>query len=91
MSNRDQLIQQIKDKVQAALIAAFATKKPGFDITSGLSGFVYKTYLEAVILNAVAPHGFGVTITTPAGDTTVNGDHVVVLGAVTATVNVVTP
>lgn len=82
---------EIKAIVSDALTAAFLVKKPGFDITPDTypEGTVYKAYIEAVILNAVAPHGFSCVLTLPAADTNVVGNEVVIVGTITATVTVV--
>lgn len=84
---------EIETLVFDALTAAFAAKKPGFDITPDTTpeGRVYKSNLEAIILNAVAPHGFGVSVLFPLGDTTVYGSNVVTVGTLIATINQVTP
>ena len=79
---------EIEDDVEAALTAAFADKAIGGDvIPPATTGTLYKDWVEAVILQAVAPHGFRVTLSAPSSDTAMAINQVAVLGTITPTIN----
>ncbi len=87
---------EIEDTIETALLAAIAAKAIGGDIIPpATSGFLYTKWIEAQILNAVAPYGFKLTLAAPAADValtfTVSAADVVTAGAITATINQVTP
>lgn len=81
---------EIQADVQAALIEALKTRPIGGDITPpALTGYIYKGFIEATILQAVAPYGYRVTVSAPAADVSLAVNQVAVLGTLTATINVV--
>lgn len=83
---------QIEEKIEDALLEAFKTRPIGGDVISpDPTGFIYKDWIEAQIIRAVSPHGFKVTVSTPAADVALNINQVASLGAVTATINWVAP
>lgn len=80
---------EIETKVAEYLAAAFRARPPGGDILDGdTNGKLYVKWIEAQIIQAVAPYGFKVAVTLPAADVTLN----VVLnpGLMTASVEVST-
>ncbi len=83
---------QIQTDVQAAILEALKTRPIGGDvIPPATTGNIYKGWLEKVILQSVAPHGFRCSVTTPSADVAMAINEVMTLGTLTGTVNVVTP
>lgn len=83
-------LAEIEDAVEAALQAEIAGRRIGGDIIPpALTGSIYKGWLEATIIEAVAPHGFRVSVTTPSADVALAEGEKMVLGVVTPTVNIV--
>jgi hypothetical protein len=80
---------EIETAVEDALIAGFALKAIGGDVITPPSGYLYKGWIEATILAAVSPHGFRVTVATPAADVALTSSQVAVLGTVTPTVTII--
>lgn len=83
---------EIQDKVETALLDALKVLRIGGDvIPPATSGFLYAKWIEAIILQAVAPFGFKLTLTTPAADValtfTADDADVVVAGVITGTIN----
>jgi phage-related baseplate assembly protein len=83
---------EIQTIVAQALLEAIAARPIGGDvIPPAITGAVYKGWLEAQILAAVAPHGFRCSVTSPVGDVSLSIDEVPLRGTMTATINMVTP
>ncbi len=81
----------IEDAVEEALRVAIAGRKIGGDIIPpALTGTIYKEWIEATILNAVAPHGFRVSVTVPAADVALAFGEKMTLGAVSPNVDIIT-
>lgn len=83
--------EEIETAVSTALAAAILARRIGGDvIPPDESGNLYKDIIEQAIMRAVYPHGFRVTVTTPAADVPMDLNQVAVLGTVTATaINIV--
>jgi uncharacterized phage protein gp47/JayE len=80
----------IEDAVEEALRVAIAGRKIGGDIIPpALTGTIYKEWIEATILNAVAPHGFRVSVTVPAADVALAVGEKMTLGAVSPNVDLI--
>ncbi len=79
----------IEEKVEDDLAAALATRPIGGDVITGGGGVgkLYGSFLEATIKASYPGHIFRVSVTVPAGDTTMAENDVASLGVVTATVN----
>lgn len=78
--------EEIETRVATELAAAFRRVPIGGDIIPpATSGKLYVDVVKAAIMRAVHPHGFRVSIPTPAVDTDMTIDQVAVLGTVTAT------
>lgn len=83
-------VAEIEEAVENALLEALRTRPIGGDvIPPAATGAIYKDWLEAVILRAVHPYGFKVTLATPTVDVALTIGQVMTLGAVTATINLV--
>ncbi len=81
---------EIEDLVSEGLLAGFVARPIGGDvIPPAASGYLYKGHIEAMILRAVEPHGFRVTVATPATDVALTINQVAVLGTITPTINIV--
>lgn len=90
--------QQVKDAVAASLTAFMSNEPIGGDVLGVDPGKVFQSAIAAAIAAARQPADsltalpiFRVSVTTPAGDTTLGEGEVPALGAVTATVTQVTP
>jgi phage-related baseplate assembly protein len=83
---------EIEAIVAQALLDAIASRPIGGDIIPpATAGKLYKGFLEAQILAAVAPHGFRCSVTTPAADVSMTISQVARRGTVTPTVTLVPP
>jgi len=69
---------EIEQDVEGALLSAFALRPIGGD-----DGIIYREFILAAILQAVAPHGYRVTLTLPAGNTTLTDGQVATVGTIT--------
>lgn len=76
----------IETKIYGDLATAFRTRPIGGDVIGG-TGKLYRSFLEATIKASYPDHVFRVSVSTPAGDTTLTSSEVATLGTVTATVN----
>lgn len=82
----------IEERIEDALAEALSSRDIGGDvIPPALTGALYVNFLEATILNAVAPFGFRVSVTTPASDVGLTPSQVLVAGTVTPNVHQVKP
>lgn len=80
----------VAELVEDALLTEITRVDIGGDIIPpALTGTLYQGRLEAAILAAVAPHGFRVIVTAPAGDVPLDNDEVATLGVVTATIHLI--
>lgn len=80
----------IETAIEKALADALTTRPVGGDITPPSAvGYLYRGFLEATILQAVAPFGYRVLVTTPITDTALAANQVATLGTVTHAINVV--
>lgn len=88
---------EVKAQVAAYLAEAFRKREPGGDILTGdTNGKLYVKWIEAQIIQSVAPFGFKVSVTTPSADVAISvtldpdlmtaSVEVSTLGAITATV-----
>jgi phage-related baseplate assembly protein len=79
---------EIQTKVSDALLAGFRSRPIGGD-----SGTIYRDWIIATILQAVAPHGYRLTLASPAADVSVantsSACEVAVVGTITPTINLV--
>jgi hypothetical protein len=81
---------EVEDLVDEALAAGILARDLGGDIIPpAVTGKLYKSFLEATILRAVHPHGFRVSVTTPAADVNMAINQVATLGTVTPTIHLV--
>lgn len=81
---------EIEADVEATLEQELAERPIGGDITPpATTGYIFKGFIEAMILKAVAPYGYRVVVTTPAADVALANNEVAVLGTVTPTVNLI--
>ncbi len=81
---------EIQDAVEAALQQAIAARPIGGDIIPpALVGYVYQGWIQATIIEAVAPHGFRAVVSTPATDVAPTVGQKVVLGTVVGTINII--
>jgi hypothetical protein len=80
---------EIEEEVEAALEAMFVERSIGGDVIPPAGGKLYKSLIESTI-RGVFPEAFRVSVTTPAGDTSLTEGQVATLGAITATINLVT-
>lgn len=76
--------QQIKDTVIAALAALVAATPIGGNVVEPSAGRLFASAIRGAIIGAL-PEIFDATVTTPAGDVTLNIYDVAVLGTVTCT------
>ncbi len=77
----------IAAKVEEDLETMFAVRPIGGDIISpAVTGKLYKSLIEANIKAAYPNHTFRVSVSAPAGDTSLAIDEVAVLGTVTGTI-----
>jgi hypothetical protein len=76
--------------VAAALAARFADLPIGGDvIPPSTTGKLYRSLVESTILATFGDDAFRVSVTVPAGDTTISDDQVAALGTVTPTIHIV--
>ena len=81
---------EVEEDVEAALEQLFAARDIGGDIIPpAATGKVYLSLIESAI-RSVYPQVFRVTMSLPAGDTTLTNGQVATLGTITATVTLVT-
>jgi len=87
IASTDAELEQI---VEDALIEAFRKLPIGGHImppvTVGSTGYLTKNWLEAVIIQAVAPHGFEVNLVAPSSDVSLVVSQVATLGTITPTI-----
>ena len=82
-------VAEIKTAVSTALTTMFAARPIGGDIIApATTGKLYQSLIAKTVLDTFA-QGFRVSVTTPAGDTSLTNAQVAVLGTITATVNLV--
>lgn len=78
----------IEDGIQTALEEMFAARPIGGDIISpATTGKLYQSLIASTIKGAFPDHTFRVSVSAPAGDTSLAIDEVPVLGTVTPTVS----
>jgi len=82
---------EIEAAVAAALAAKFAEQPIGGDVITTPPGSLYLTLIESVIRGVYPAHAFRVSVSAPAGDTSLAISEVATLGTVTATITLVTP
>ncbi len=81
---------EIEEEIEAALESMFAVRPIGGDIVPpATTGKLYKSMIESTI-RSVFSEAFRVSVTLPAGDTSMTNAQVATLGTVTATINLVT-
>ncbi len=81
---------EIEEAVEAALEQMFAVRPIGGDIIApATTGKLYHSLIESTIRAAVSDV-FRVSVSTPAGDTSLSNDQVAAMSTVTATINIVT-
>jgi hypothetical protein len=78
----------IQTAVAAALAELCAALPIGGDVKSGSDGKLYPARSEGVIRGVYPDHVIDVSVTSPAGDTTLTESQVAVIGAVTPTVTI---
>ena len=81
-------VATIEAAVEAALEAMFAARPIGGDIIApATTGKIYKTLIESTIRSVYPDHAFRVSVSAPAGDTSLGLNEVAELGVVTKTVS----
>lgn len=82
-------VTEIEEEVEAALEQMLAARKIGGDIVPpATSGRLYRSLIDSTIRSLYA-QAFRVSVSTPAGDTTLANGQVAVLGTVTGTIHIV--
>lgn len=77
---------EIAADVQAALEAAFASREIGGDVIEPATGKLYRSFVESTIRAAFPVDAFRVTVSLPAGDTSLTRGQVAALGVVTPSI-----
>lgn len=72
----------IQQDIEDALLAAFALRPIGGDDSDPGPGVIYRDFILTTILQAVAPHGYRITLTLPAGNTTLTAGQVATVGTI---------
>jgi len=83
-------VAEVAEDVEAALEAMFAARPIGGDIIApATTGKLYRSMIESTIRAVFPTTAFRVSVTVPAGDTSMTNGQVAALGTVTATVTMV--
>jgi hypothetical protein len=81
---------EVEEDVEEALEQMFAVRPIGGDIIPpDTTGKLYKSMIESTI-RSTFPEAFRVSVSLPAGDTSLTNGQLAILGTITPTVNIVT-
>jgi uncharacterized phage protein gp47/JayE len=77
----------IKTAIESALDDMIASQPIGGDVITTPPGALYKSLIESTIMDTYPDHAFRVTVSVPAGDTSLTINQVATPGVVTGTIN----